>query len=162
MDIMDIIKNISTILTPIIVPLINWMSNKKTKKDIQLDLERTLKEKSADTNQILSKINAELESQKQLISWKNSWPKTDKYIEQIGLVRHGNMANLQQMTYAVIKYIQSNNLSRQELIEIKKMLLKINTPIDKDELYPYEIPIMIDFLKLLHLVDEKINKISTN
>lgn len=159
---MDIntIKDILIILMPAIIAFIDYKSNKKTRKDIQLDLEKTLKEKYADTNQILLKIDAELESKKQLISWKNSLPTTGKYTERIGLIRHGNMASLPQMTCAVIKYIQSNNLSHQELIEIQKMLLKINTPRDEDELYPYEVPIMIDFLKLLHLIEEKINKIS--
>lgn len=147
----NIIKDIFTILTPIIIPLINYLSNKKTKKDIQLD-----------NKQILLKISAELESQKQLISWKNSLPTTDKYIEKVGLIRHGNVANLKQTTDYVFKYIQKNDLSYQELIEIKNILLKINTPINSPQLYPYEIPILIDFSKLLHQIDEKINGIATN
>ena len=40
------------------------------------------------------------------------------------------------------------------------MLLKIDTPRDEKELYPYEVPIMINFFSLLHLVEKKINKIS--
>ena len=126
MDI-NIIKDILIILVPIISPIIivfiNYKSNKKTRKDIRLDLEKTLKEKDADTNQILLKISAELESQKQLISWKNSWPTTDKYIENIGLVRHGNMANLPQMIREVNEHIR-DDLSHQELIENSRYVIK--------------------------------------
>ena len=58
------IKDILVIATPIIVAIISYRSSKKTERDIRLELEKSLKEKDADTSQILTKINAELESQK--------------------------------------------------------------------------------------------------
>lgn len=154
------IKDILVIASPIIVACISYRSNKKTKRDIHLEIEKSLKEKDADTSQILAKINAELESQKQLISWNNSLPQKDKYIDKIDTIRYGNIAGLTDLTFKVSSYIERNNLQLQELLDIRDMLLKIKLPLDEDELYPYEIPIMIDFLKLLHTIEEKIDTLS--
>lgn len=150
------IKDILVIVSPIIVAYISYKSNKKTKHDIHLELEKSLKEKNADTSQILAKINAELESQKQLISWNSSLPQKDKYIDQIEILRYGNIAGLPDLTMKVSSYIERNNLQLQELTDIHDMLLKIKLPLDEDELYPYEIPIIIDFRKLLHIIEGKI------
>ena len=62
-----VIKDILVIATPIIVAIISYRSSKKTERDIRLELEKSLKEKDADTSQILAKISAELESQKQIL-----------------------------------------------------------------------------------------------
>lgn len=150
------IKDILVVASPIIVAYISYKSNKKTKHDIHLELEKSLKEKNADTSQILAKINAELESQKQLISWNSSLPQKDKYIDQIEILRYGNIAGLPDLTMKVSSYIERNNLQLQELTDIHDMLLKIKLPLDEDELYPYEIPIIIDFRKLLHTLEGKI------
>lgn len=150
------IKDILVVASPIIVAYISYKSNKKTKHDIHLELEKSLKEKNADTSQILAKINAELESQKQLISWNSSLPQKDKYIDQIEILRYGNIAGLPDLTMKVSSYIERNNLQLQELTDIHDMLLKIKLPLDEDELYPYEIPIIIDFRKLLHTIEGKI------
>lgn len=154
------IKDILVIASPIIVAYISYRSNKKTKHDIHLELEKNLKEKDADTSQILTKINAELESQKQLISWNSSLPQKDKYIDKIDTIRYGNIASLPDLTFKVSSYIEKNNIQLQELSEIYNMLLKVKLPQNEDELYPYEIPIMIDFLKLLHTIEEKINTLN--
>lgn len=154
------IKDILVIASPIIVAYISYRSNKKTKHDIHLELEKNLKEKDADTSQILAKINAELESQKQLISWNNSIPRADKYVEQIDSIRYGNIASLTDLTIKVSSYIERNDLQLQELSDIHEMLLKIKLPQNEDELYPYEIPIMIDFLKLLNTIEGKIDTLN--
>lgn len=154
------LKDILVVVSPIFVAYISYRSNKKTKNDIHLEIEKSLKEKNADTSQILAKINAELESQKQLISWNSSLPQKDKYIEQIEILRYGNIAALPDLTNKVFSYIERNNLQLQELSDIHDMLLKIKLPLSEDELYPYEIPIMIDFLKLLHTIEEKINTLN--
>lgn len=153
------IKDILVIASPIIVAYISYRSNKKTKRDIHLELEKSLKEKNADTSQILAKINAELESQKQLISWNSSLPQKDKYIDQIEILRYGNMAGLPDLTMKVSSYIERNSLQLQELSDIHDMLLKIKLPLGEDELYPYEIPIIINFRKLLCTIEEKIAKL---
>ena len=150
------IKDILVIATPIIVAIISYRSSKKTERDIRLELEKSLKETDADTSQILTKINAELESQKQIISWQNSMPRTDHYIDKIDQVRYGNVSGLTDLTQKVLGYIQRNNLPLEELKSIHTMLLKIKLPTDEPELYPFEIPIMIDFLKMLHTIEEKI------
>lgn len=155
------IKDILVIASPIIVEYISYRSNKKTKHDIHLELEKSLKEKDADTSQILAKINAELESQKQLISWNSSLPQKDKYVEQIEILRYGNIAALPDLTIKVSSYIEQNNLQLQELSDIYDMLLKIKLPLKEDELYPYKIPIMIDFLKLVHTIEEKIDTLNS-
>jgi len=150
------IKDILVIVVPIIVAYLSYRSNKKTACDIRLELEKNLKEKDADTTQMLTKINAELESQKQILSWQNSMPRTDQYINKIDQIRYGNISGLTDLTQKVSGYIQRNNLSLEELKNIHAMLLKIKLPTDEQELYPFEIPIMIDFLKMLHTIEEKI------
>lgn len=154
------IKDILVIASPIIVAYISYKSNKKSEHDIHFEIEKNLKEKDADTFQILAKINAELESQKQLISWNNSLPQKDKYVDQIPIIRYGNIAGLTDLTLKIKYYIENNNLTQQELSSINNMLSKIKLPLSEDELYPYEIPILIDFLKLHHDIEEKMN--STN
>ena len=47
-----VIKDILVIATPIIVAIISYRSSKKTERDIRLELEKSLKEKDADTSQI--------------------------------------------------------------------------------------------------------------
>lgn len=154
------LKDILIIIVPIVVAYLSYRSNKKTENDIRLELEKSLKEKDADTSQMLAKISAELESQKQISSWNNSLPKTDEYIDRIGTIRHGNIAGLPDLTQKVSSYIEHNNLSLQEFSDIHDMLLKIRLPMDEQELFPYEIPIMIDFLKLLRTIEKKIDALN--
>ena len=96
-----VIKDILVIATPIIVAIISYRSSKKTERDIRLELEKSLKEKDADTSQILAKISAELESQKQILSWQNSMPRTDQYINRMDQIRYGNISGLTDLTQKV-------------------------------------------------------------
>ena len=150
------IKDILVIIAPIIVAYISYRSNKKTARDIRLELEKSLKEKDADTAQMLARINAELESQKQISSWQNSLPRMDQYVDKMDQIRYGNMCGLTDLTQKVSRYIQRDDVPLEELKNIHTMLLKIKLPTDEPELYPFEIPIMIDFLKMLHTIEEKI------
>ena len=52
------IKDILVIAAPIIVAYISYRSNNKTSHDIRLELEKSLKEKDADTTQMLARITA--------------------------------------------------------------------------------------------------------
>ncbi len=151
------IKDILVIIAPIVIAYISYRSNKKTTHDIRLELEKSLKEKDADTTQMLTKINAELESQKQIISWQNSLPRVDCYVNQMDQIRYGNISALPDLTQKVTTYISRNDLPMEELKDIHAMLLKINLPTNETELYPFEIPIMIDFKKMLHTIEEKIS-----
>ncbi|MFR8713184.1 hypothetical protein [Anaerotignum lactatifermentans] len=151
------IKDILVIIAPIVIAYISYRSNKKTTHDIRLELEKSLKEKDADTTQMLTKINAELESQKQIISWQNSLPRVDCYVNQMDQIRYGNISALPDLTQKVTTYISRNDLPLEELKDIHAMLLKINLPTNETELYPFEIPIMIDFKKMLHTIEEKIS-----
>ena len=152
------IKDILVIATPIIVAIISYRSSKKTERDIRLELEKSLKKKDADTSQILAKISAELESQKQILSWQNSMPRTDQYIDKMDQIRYGNISGLTDLTQKVLGYIQRNDVPLEELKNIHTMLLKIKLPTDEPELYPFEIPIMIEFLKILHTIEKKITE----
>lgn len=151
------IKDILVIVAPIVVAYISYRSNKKTTHDIRLELEKSLKEKDADTTQMLAKISAELESQKQIISWQNSLPRVDNYVNQMDQVRYGNISGLPDLTQKVTGYITRNDLPLEELKDIHAMLLKIKLPTNETELYPFEIPIIIDFQKMLHTIEEKIS-----
>lgn len=152
------IKDILVVLAPIIVACISYKSNKKNRADIKLEIEKTLKEKDAETFQIIQKINAELESQKQLASWNNSWPQTEKYTELAGTERYGNICSLTNLIACVSNYVNNVSLSVEELIEIKTLLGKINLPLDEETLYAYEIPYIIDYKHLIRNIDILIQK----
>lgn len=88
------IKDILVVVAPIIVAFLSYKSSKKTERDIRMEIEKSLKEKDAETAQMLAKINAELESQKMLTSWQNSLPQTEKYVEHIGIIRNSNVSSI--------------------------------------------------------------------
>ena len=157
-----ILKDILVVLSPIIVACISYKSNKKNRKDIKLEIEKNLKEKDAETSQIIQKINAELESQKQLASWNNSWPQTEKYTELAGIERYGNICSLTKLIDCINKYINNVSLSVEELNEIKTLLGKINLPLDEEILYTYEIPYIIDYKHLIRNIDTLIQKSENN
>ena len=121
----------------------------------------TIKEKDADTLQIIQKINAELESQKQLVSWSNSIPQTNAYTELAGTERYGNINTLHDLIDKVYNYINTQNLSTAELEEIQSLLMKVNLPLEEDHLYPYEIPHIIEYQKLLRYIEDLISSSKT-
>ncbi len=161
METWEIIKDIAVVLIPSGVSIITCIINKKTKKDIQLELEKNLKEKDADTLQIIQKINAELESQKQLVSWSNSIPQTNAYTELAGTERYGNINTLHDLIDKVYNYLNTQNLSTAELEEIQSLLMKVNLPLEEDHLYPYEIPHIIEYQKLLRYIEDLISSSKT-
>ena len=160
METWEIIKDIAVVLIPSGVSIITCIINKKTKKDIQLELEKNLKEKDADTLQIIQKINAELESQKQLSSWNNSMLQVNEYTKLSDVERHGNISGLLDLILKVRNYINTRTLTVDELTEIKNLLLKINLPLNEEHLFPYEIPNIIDYNKLIRDIDEMISTIN--
>lgn len=103
-------------------------------------------------------MDKELENQKQIKSWDNSMPQTNKYMDTMDVVRQGNMANLTCIIEWIRKYIKEKETTVEELQEIKKMLLKIKVATEEDEIYPYEIPIMIAYKAMINELDKEINK----
>ncbi len=150
------LKDVLVVIAPIIIAYISYRSNKKSKEDIRLEIEKSLKEKDAETSQIIQRINAELESQKQLVSWNNSVPQTNEYTKLAGTERYGNISALQDLICKVNNYINTQNLSTEELEEIKSLLMKVNLPLEEDHLYPYEIPYIIEYKKLLRHIEDLI------
>lgn len=125
-----------------------------------MEIEKSLKEKDAETAQMLAKINAELESQKMLTSWQNSLSQTEKYVENIGIIRNSNVSSIPDLTRKISVYIEQPNIPIDELKEIHSMLFKVKKPMDKAELYPYEIPIIIDYRKMIKNLEKKIKEAS--
>ena len=159
---LTVLKDLLIVISPIIVAYISYRSSKKTKEDIRLDIEKSLKEKDAETSQIIQKISAELESQKQLMSWNNSIPQTNEYTKMVGAERYGNISSLKNLTDNVRNYIDTQNLSTEELKEIKSMLMKVNLPLEEEHLYPYEIPYIIDYKKLLRHIDDLLSSLNSS
>ena len=154
------LKDVLVVLAPILIAYINYRSNKKTEKDIRLEIEKSLKEKDADTFQMVQKIYAELESQKQLTTWNNSWPQTEEYTRLAGAERYGNICSLADITNKIQFYINNNKLSVQELNEIKMLLEKVDLPLDSEHLYAYEVPFIIDYNKLIRTIDGLIQNVN--
>ena len=138
------LKDIVIVLAPIIVAYISYKSNKKTRRDIKLEIEKISKAKEAETKQILEKISAESESQKQLMSWQNSMPQTNEYTKLIEVKRFGNVSALPALCENIDKII-NNNPSLDVLVELKGMLELIDLPSEKDELFPHEVPILLNY-----------------
>lgn len=142
------IKDLIVIFTPIISAILLYRQNKKSQKEMKIELENKLRE-----------MDKETENQKQLLSWENSMPQTNKYIEEIGVMRQGTLSNLNSTIDSISQYINNNNLDLKELKEIREMLLRINDlPTNNNEkLYPYEIPILINYNAMIRKLDQLIN-----
>ena len=91
-----------------------------------------------------------------MVSWNNSVPQTNEYTKLAGTERYGNISSLQDLIHKVYNYVNNQNLSTEELEEIKSLLLKVNLPLEEDHLYPYEIPYIIDYKKLLRHIEDLI------
>ncbi len=148
------LKDILVILSPIIVAYISYRSNKKSRKDIQLELEKSLKEKNAETSQLLQRIEAELESQKQLAVWNNSLPQTNEYAQLAGIERYGNISAIAGLVDTIRSSIESGAFTQDNIAEVQNLLKKVKIPFDAEELFPYEIPHIVAYKKLQREIDE--------
>ncbi len=160
-DYLTALKDVLVVFSPIIVAYISYRSNKKTKEDIHLEIEKSLKEKDAETRQIIGKINAELESQKQLATWNNSLPQTEEYTKLAGTERYGNICSLTLLINNINAYIDGNDLSFEELQEVKTLLGKIVLPTNEETLFTYEVTYIIDYNRLIRKIDKMINAFSS-
>lgn len=158
----DILNIILPIISPIAVAVIGCISTKKSKAEMQREIEKSLREKDAETFQIIQKINAELESQKQLISWNNSMPQTNKYTELADAERYGNICSLEMLANRVEEHIDTFKPSVNELNEIKKLLGKIKLPLEEETLFAYEIPYIISYKRLIRKIDDLIQDANNN
>lgn len=147
------LKDVLVVLTPIVVALISYKSSKKTQSDIKLEVERVTKEKEAETKQILDKINAELESQKQLLTWQNSMPQTNEYLGLLGPKRSGHISALTKLCQDIHVILQLGP-STELLIELNQMLDRIELPREDEDLFPHEVPIILNF----RMARQKINE----
>ena len=161
-DFFTIIKDGLLVLSPMVIAYISYRSNKKSKKEIHLEIEKSLKEKDAETYQIVQRINAELESQKQLASWNNSLPQTDKYTELAGTERYGNICSLSLLVNKIHAYIDGNSLSLEELQEVKTLLGRVALPLEEEKLYAYEVTYIIEYNRLIRKIDQMISSIQNN
>ena len=146
------IKDILVIAIPVVIAYISYKSSKKSQKDIKLEVERITKEKEAETKQILEKISAELESQKQLLSWQNSLPQTNDYTNLLDKKRFGHISALPQLCQN-INIILNANPSLDVLTELIKMLDRIDLPTDGVDLFPHEVPILLNYEMVRYRVD---------
>lgn len=156
------LKDIMIVLSPILIAYISYRSNKKTKREIQLEIEKSLKEKDAETSQIIQKIYAELESQKQIATWNNSLPQTNEYTQLAGTERYGNICSLTLLVNNINSYIDSNRLSLVELQEVKTLLNKVTLPLEEDKLYAYEVIYIINYNRLIRRIDKLIDEAQSN
>ena len=87
-------------------------------------------------------------------------PRVNEYTRLAGAERYGNISGLLDLILKVRNYINTRTLTIDELTEIKNMLLKINLPLNEEHLFPYEIPNIIDYNKLIRDIDEMISTIN--
>jgi len=156
---MTALKDILVVVTPIVVAFISYRSSKKTQRDIKLEVERITKEKEAETKQILDKINAELESQKQLLTWQNSMPQTNEYLGLLGPKRSGHISALTKLCqdiYAILQLCPSAEL----LTELNQMLDRIELPQEDEDLFPHEVPIILNYKMARQKINEYLAQLS--
>ena len=156
------LKDIMVVLSPILIAYISYRSNKKTKRELQLEIEKSLKEKDAETSQIIQKIYAKLESQKQIATWNNSLPQTNEYTQLAGTERYGNICSLTLLVNSINNYIDSNSLSLVELQEVKTLLSKVVLPLKEEKLYAYEVTYIINYNRLIRRIDKLIDDAQSN
>lgn len=146
-------KDILVVLSPIVVACISYWSNKKSRNDIKLEVEKIRKEKEAETKQILDKIEAELESQKQLIIWQNSMPQTNEYLNLLNKKRSGHISALPKLCQDIYSVLQSDP-SAEMLTELNTMLDRIELPNEDEELFPHEVSIILNYKVLRKEINE--------
>lgn len=152
------IKDIVLITVPIITAYLTYRSNKKSKKELNDELEVRLREQDNETANEIKKMQKQMEVRNMESSWDSSTPTTQKYLEEVGHKRCGNVMNLQSLIPPVRWEVeQSYDLG--ELKMIREMLLKIELPFDEEHLLPNEIPQLIQFKKLLSFLEQKISAI---
>lgn len=152
------LKDVLVVIAPIVIAYISYRSNKKSRNDIKLEVEKITKEKEAETRQILDKIGAELESQKQLIVWQNSMPQTNEYLGLLNKKRAGHVSALPKLCLDINTILQSGP-SVETLTELNQMLDRIELPKDDEDLFPHEVPIILDFRKLRREINEYLDRL---
>ena len=155
------LKDVLVVITPIVVAYISYRSSKKTQKDIKLEAERISKEKEAETKQLLDKIGAELESQKQLMTWQNSMPQTNEYLNLLDKKRSGHISSLPKLCQDIYPILQSCP-SAELVTELNQMLDRIELPKNDEELFPYEVPIIFNYKKMRKEIDKYLDCLSLN
>ena len=154
----QIVKDIVLIVVPIVTAYLTYRSNKKSKKELNNELEVRLREQDNETANEIKKMQKQMEVRNMESSWDSSTPTTQKYLEEIGHKRCGNVMNLQSLIPSVrLEIEQCSDL--EELKAIKEMLLKIELPFNEEHLLPHEIPHLIQFRKLLAFLDQRIKAV---
>ena len=160
MDAFITLKDILVVVTPIVVAYISYRSGKKTQHDIRLEVERITKEKEAETKQILEKIGAELESQKQLITWQNSMPQTNEYTNLLGAKRFGHVSALPKLCQDIREILQTCP-SVEVLTKLNQMLNRIELPKEDDDLFPHEVPLILEYKMVRDEVNGHLSHLSS-
>lgn len=154
------IKDIVLIVVPIITAYLTYRANKKSKKELNDELEVRLREQDNETANEIKKMQKQMEVRNMESSWDSSAPTTQKYLEEVGYKRCGNVMNLRSLIPSVrLEVEQSSDLS--ELKMIREMLLKIELPFDEEHMLPHEIPPLIQFKKLLTFLEQKISTLES-
>lgn len=154
------IKDIVLIVVPIITAYLTYRANKKSKKELNDELEVRLREQDNETANEIKKMQKQMEVRNMESSWDSSAPTTQKYLEEVGYKRCGNVMNLRSLIPSVrLEAEQSSDLS--ELKMIREMLLKIELPFDEEHMLPHEIPPLIQFKKLLTFLEQKISTLES-
>ncbi len=157
-DYLIALKDVLVVLSPIIVAYISYRSNKKSKQEIQQEIEKNIKEKDAETSQILRKIDAELESQKQLAVWNSSLPQTSEYTELAGTERYGNICTIPKLVNDISSSL--NDYTVEDLHILKNLLEMVRLPEENEKIYPYEIPRILAYKRLMNDVESRLKVLS--
>lgn len=153
------IKDFLVVVVPIIVAYISYRSNKKSREDIKIEVEKFTREKEVETKQILDKIKAELESQKQLAIWQNSMPQTNEYLNLLDKKRSGHISAMPKLCQDIDVVLQSCP-SAETLIEMNKMLDRIDLPKDDEELFPHEVVIILNYRILRKNINARLHQLT--
>ncbi len=160
MEIIKIIKDLVLVLVPIITAVMQYKSNKKSRKEIMDELNARLIEKDKETSNEIQKMMVVLENHKQQTCWENSMEVTSEYLKEIiGTKRYSNVSYLQTLTTEIYNYLNSGHYNLKSLQELKRMLGRMQTSMNENELYPVEIINLFNYKQALKTLDEKIKEL---
>ena len=91
------IKDIVLISVPIITAYFTYRANKKSKKELNNELEVRLREQDNETANEIKKMQKQLEVRNMENSWNTSTPTTQKYLDEVDVRRSGNVMSLQNL-----------------------------------------------------------------
>ena len=95
-----------------------------------------------------------------MLSWQNSMSQTNEYTRLIDVKRFGNVSALPALCNNINEILNANP-SLDVLVELEKMLEQIALPSEEEELFPHEVPLLLNYRVAKRQAERKIALLRT-